>query len=394
MASRYLSFLHRSIQGRLALLVGAVLLPAAVLVAWLIFKGYENERRQLEHHLIAAVRATSLLVDSEINERESLLFGLATSGRLQRGDLGLFRAQAQAVVRRSDEWILLLDAAGNQRMNTLGPEDVDLAGFAYDPEFRQTVEAGRTYISNLVPGTGEDPPLLFVGIPIFQEQKLLYTLVLVTRPAVFRDALVRGGVSPAWTVSIVDRQGVLAARTRNPVDYVGAKAGDLIADAITKSQEGVLESVTLDGISSITAHSRSLKSGWTLIVAAPAQELFASAQRLLGVALAVSLLLGAGGAMLAVWVGRGVVSAVQALVQETEAMGRGEAVAGESTGIAETDTVLRALAETSARLAGREAELKQLNESLTRAGRAKDEFLAALSHELRTPLNPVLLTAS
>lgn len=42
------------------------------------------------------------------------------------------------------------------------------------------------------------------------------------------------------------------------------------------------------------------------------------------------------------------------------------------------------------RVEERTAELKQLNEDLLAANRAKDIFLATLSHELRTPLTPVL----
>jgi len=392
--SRYLSFFHRTLQGRLALLVAAVLLPVTVLVVWLIYESYQNERRQLERHLIAAVRATSLLVDSEVGERESLLWGLATSSRLQRGEFSTFRAQAQAAVQRSDEWILLVDIDGTQRMNTLLPPDAVLPNFRYEPEFLQTLREGRTYVSNLVFDENGKASLLFTAVPIRIDGEVRYALISGMRPAAFRNALGRGGVAPSWNVSIVDRTGVIAARTRNPEQYVGAKAGPIIAAAMAASRERVIESTTLDGIKGITAFARSARTGWTIVVSAPGDELYASARRLLSIALSISLLLGATGALLAVWFARGVVSAVQTIVEQTLGIGRGEPVRTESTGIAETDLVLRALGETSGQLARREAELKELNESLRKAGRAKDEFLAALSHELRTPLNPVLLIAS
>jgi signal transduction histidine kinase len=47
-----------------------------------------------------------------------------------------------------------------------------------------------------------------------------------------------------------------------------------------------------------------------------------------------------------------------------------------------------------AHVEARTAALREARDEAERAGRTKDDFLAALSHELRTPLNPVLLIAS
>lgn len=381
MPRRALSFFSRSILGRLILLITAVLIPATGLVSWLIYQGYSNERRTLERHLVSSVRSTALLVDAVVSERQALLEGLATSSRLLSGDLAGFREQAKAALSSTDEWIVLIDPNGQQVVNTRFPAEAALPKVPFRPEFREAAEKGRPYISNLTLGPVAQRHLVFTAIPIRQNGKLIYTLNCAMTPAVFANALSQGSAGHAWTVAIVDRNNTVTARNRRAEEFVGVSATGSLLAALQSSKDGISETVTLDGIKSITAFTRSNKSGWAVVIGAPAAELYASAERLLVVAGSVSLLLGGFAVLVALWVARGVVSAVRRLVAETEAIGRGEVVAATGeTGMHETDFVFNALAESSARLTARESELRRLNETLTAAAqslREKQERLDA-----------------
>lgn len=365
------------------MLVAAVLLPAAVLVGWLIHQSYRNERHTLERHLLGAAQATSLLVDAHVAERRALLQGLATSGRLQRDEVASFRTQAELVVPGPNEWIVLIDAEGQQLMNTALPPNAPLPRISFRPEFKTTAEKGLTYVSNVTRGPAVGKPVLFVAIPIFRDAELRYTLNFAMEPEVFAPVLYRGGAEKSWLVSLVDREGTIGARTRNAAELVGRKGSEEMIRLIASRQSGVVESVTLDGVKSITSFARSGTTGWTVIVAAPAEQVFASAERLLLVTLAVALLLGGVASLVAWWAGRGVVVAVQSLVAGTEAVGQGRVLIAGETGIAETDTVFRALQESSAKLAARETDLLQANLALSATARELREKQNRLDAALR-----------
>ncbi len=230
--------------------------------------------------------------------------------------------------------------------------------------------AGRTFISDLVQHSDGSPPLLHASLPYLEQGQLRYTLTLVIEPAELAQELeLERYAAPAGLVSIIDRESRVLARSRELDKYIGQQAtGDLRA-RLEARNEGVHDTVTLDGVAVITAFHRARDSGWVTIVSAPKAALFASAQKILWLGLALSAVLLATAGLLAAWILRAVTRGMDSLVASSEAIGRGEAVAFEPSGLSETDFVGNAMARSAQHLRRTSEQLKttldRLNFSLS-----------------------------
>jgi hypothetical protein len=108
-----------------------------------------------------------------------------------------------------------------------------------------------------------------------------------------------------WVATLVDSRGTVIARTDQADRFVG-KSGtpDLLA-RLARSDEGVAESITLDGREALMAYSRAPESRWAVIVAMPRSELTAAARGAFGWAALSGLTLLALGMLVAAWVAEG-----------------------------------------------------------------------------------------
>jgi PAS domain S-box-containing protein len=94
-----------------------------------------------------------------------------------------------------------------------------------------------------------------------------------------------------WTAAVLDGQGKLVARSRDPARFVGKSAVPALVDMARQYKEGTLETVTLEGIPVITAFSRSTVSHWTGVVGIPRDDLLGGLQRSLILLIAINVLL-------------------------------------------------------------------------------------------------------
>jgi len=134
-------------------LVLACLLPAAAVATFLIMRSYAQERASLERDIVATARALIQAVDAELAGAQSAIEVLALSAHLASGDLAKFHAQAQEAVRAThSNNIVLIDASGQQLVNTLKPFGEPLPPTGNPDQLRRVIEAGRPIISDLFLG--------------------------------------------------------------------------------------------------------------------------------------------------------------------------------------------------------------------------------------------------
>ncbi|HEY1109262.1 MAG TPA: cache domain-containing protein, partial [Opitutaceae bacterium] len=361
-----IQFFRSSVRRRLVSLVLAIAIPAMLLVGLLVWQTYRNERASVGRQLMATVRAFATIVDHQLGEKEWLLRGLASTRWLVGGDVEAFDRNARILDLRTGAWLVLLDKDGQQLVNTRAAPGTPLPRLAIDGDFRAAMEAGRNYVSDLIVGGIAEQPVVVIAMPVKRGTELRYILAYVMRSDGFTDLLKTERFAEGMVVSIVDRQGTIAARRPNGDRYIGKTVMPDIVSAVTQRFEGMHASRTLEGIDVLAAYSHAPVSGWSVAVGVPVATLYGPARSILWIAAGLSALLMGVAVFMAAWTGRAVVGSVDGLMVDAKALGRGQMPSEREPGLRETDFVADAMRKSARWLEERERDNLLLNEALQR----------------------------
>jgi signal transduction histidine kinase len=341
------------IRSRLLLLVLAWALPALAALLAVVHFTARSEQQANESALRDTARAMSMVVERELDRRVTVARVLATSRalgalpELSEDDASWFGRQAREAMQGLDGWVEVRDERGvvlDSRVQR-GPA---AAAAPLSPVAR---------ISPLLTDAGPVPHAT-VTHPVLRQGALVGNIVVVILPSELQRLIDMQGLPSGWVATVLDDRRKVVARQPGGASMLGREATPDLRQHLATKPDGGFESRSLEG-DAVTGYFNTSSHGWTYAAAMPRAQfggyLQGAAAQIIGGAL-VLLALAVGGAL---WVSRGIASAVVALKQMAARLEAGQAVQPLPTGIAECDDVAAALDVASRATRGARAELER-----------------------------------
>jgi two-component sensor histidine kinase len=329
-------------------LIAILMLPVTVLAGVLFVRSAMLERDQVEARLIQLADSLAADIDRDIERQFTILNTLAALPSLEGADWSAFYAQAKAALQGSG-YIILIDKSLHQIVNTYVPYGQAPAITGDRESALRMIKSKEREVSDLFISLVTKGPVFNINIPIIRNGDVRYILSLGRHADDLLPVIRAQRVGPDWVRTILDRKGVVLARSVAHQDVVGTAPPKLGVD-LSAAAHTVIRATSLEGEPVLRAVGRSAVSGWTVTVNVPLAVAEAPLQRsglfwglTAGLAFLLTLVAGIRFARI---ISRPLVNAARA----AGALGREEAVAPLNSSISEANAIVAVLQSASTEL--------------------------------------------
>ena len=340
------------IRSYLFVLTAAALLPLVVFSALITGVLWKTQQSAQDLRFSERVKGMSIALDRELLGSMRVLEILARSASLDTEDLAIFYARARRVRDQEKGWqtIILAEASGREVFDVRRPFGSPLRQRVDRATLQQAIRARRPIVSRLLEGPGPGEFRTFIGVPVASREGIQYVLLAELDAASWLSFLQTYPVAADATMTLLDQDGHIIARTLDNARWVGKSAAPDLRERSRESTLAAYRTTGLEGERLYSAHSRSAVSGWTMATGVPVAAVNSVLWKstLLtagGVVLAIAL---AGG--LALLLSRNAARPISALARLSSAFSGGSSPPPDERGlrISEVDEVARVLHQAAA----------------------------------------------
>lgn len=368
------------IRSRLLILVLSILAPAFIAAALAVAYVYHEERKSQMQSVAEATRGFALLVDNELQAHAGILRTLAAAPALRMRDLRQFDEFARRMAPGRETVIVLTDIEGRQLVNTRQPLGAPLPQRRSSNvgELMRRHGAGRMLVSDMFMAPVGKKPDYTIQLPVTIDGRIRYFVLMGINVASLQALMERQHFRKSWIVTVVDRQGMVLARSRTPERYVGQPASPATLQRLQSGQEGVWESRTLDEIDVRAFFNTVPASSWKVLISIPNNDIRRvplQAAALLALLMAALL---AAGLLAAHRLAQRAIVPIEYLGRSADLLGQGKEMSYRPQGILEIDSVALRMQEAGRQIRQSQQELQQrVAEAVAQAERAQGALLKA-----------------
>jgi signal transduction histidine kinase/CheY-like chemotaxis protein len=362
------------IRNQLLLLVLSILLPAMLASGLAVGYVYKEGQKSQHRSLTEAARAFAFNVEAELQIKIGMLRTLSKSPALLRGDLEAFYPYARRMAPTPETTIILMDESGRQLMNTRRPLGATLPSKRVSnvAALIQKYGADRALISDVFMAPVGKRHDFMIQVPVQTSQERRQYLVMGINASLMQSVVSRQNFPSTWITTIVDRQGVVIARSNKPAQYVGTQIRERSRQILAASRGGMYESLTLDDIPVKAYFHRVPNSDWTVLISIPKAELAELPTRTAAFLGGIILIVLAIAIFAARWMAQRAYRPVEQLGKVAEQLRSGQEVAYVPQGLHEVDSVGQQLAEASRQIRHATQELeKRVAEAVAKTEQAQ-----------------------
>jgi hypothetical protein len=223
----------RPLRWHLLVFAAALLSPVLAFALWVAAEYGGSQRARREGEARAVVRELEAGVGRELSALIAAAQTLAASPALRAPDLAAFERQASEVAAARGVVVVLRAPSGRQLVNTAVPFGAPLPARSAEGEnleAKRVTAAGSAFVSDLFTGALTGGPLLRVAVPARLPEGSGAggaaagdpgQIDVAFAPERLRRLLADAGLPLGWMASVVDRAGVIIARSQRHEEFLG-----------------------------------------------------------------------------------------------------------------------------------------------------------------------------